>query len=77
MTRLCSNVADLICQSPLNLLINLLGTSGRIRVLILPLLRGVAMYFIAPSILSANFAKLGQEVDNVLAAGADIVPKSP
>ncbi len=29
--------------------------------------------FIAPSILSANFAKLGQEVDNVLLAGADIV----
>ena len=29
--------------------------------------------FIAPSILSANFAKLGQEVDNVLNAGADIV----
>jgi ribulose-phosphate 3-epimerase len=28
---------------------------------------------IAPSILSANFATLGQEVDNVLAAGADIV----
>ena len=28
---------------------------------------------IAPSILSANFAKLGQEVDNALAAGADIV----
>jgi ribulose-phosphate 3-epimerase len=28
---------------------------------------------IAPSILSADFAKLGQEVDNVLAAGADIV----
>jgi ribulose-phosphate 3-epimerase len=28
---------------------------------------------IAPSILSANFAKLGEEVDNVLAAGADIV----
>ena len=26
---------------------------------------------IAPSILSANFAKLGEEVDNVLAAGAD------
>ena len=31
------------------------------------------MYKIAPSILSANFARLGQEVDNVLAAGADIV----
>src|SRR5665647_2001824 len=31
------------------------------------------MYQIAPSILSANFAKLGEEVDNVLAAGADIV----
>jgi ribulose-phosphate 3-epimerase len=28
---------------------------------------------IAPSILSANFACLGQEVDNVLKAGADIV----
>lgn len=28
---------------------------------------------IAPSILSANFAKLGEEVDNVLAAGADVV----
>ena len=28
---------------------------------------------IAPSILSANFAKLGDEVDNVLRAGADIV----
>ncbi len=31
------------------------------------------MYKIAPSILSANFAMLGEEVDNVLAAGADIV----
>jgi len=30
-------------------------------------------YLIAPSILSANFACLGQEVDDVLAAGADIV----
>lgn len=30
-------------------------------------------YRIAPSILSANFAKLGEEVDKVLAAGADIV----
>jgi ribulose-phosphate 3-epimerase len=30
-------------------------------------------YQIAPSILSANFAKLGEEVDRVLAAGADIV----
>jgi len=30
-------------------------------------------YKIAPSILSADFAKLGEEVDNVLAAGADIV----
>jgi ribulose-phosphate 3-epimerase len=29
--------------------------------------------FIAPSILSADFARLGEEVDNVLAAGADIV----
>jgi len=30
-------------------------------------------YLIAPSILAANFARLGEEVDNVLAAGADIV----
>jgi len=33
----------------------------------------MADYAIAPSILSADFAKLGEEVDNVLAAGADIV----
>ena len=30
-------------------------------------------YRIAPSILSANFANLGKDVDDVLAAGADIV----
>jgi len=30
-------------------------------------------YKIAPSILSADFARLGEEVDQVLAAGADIV----
>jgi len=30
-------------------------------------------YLIAPSILSADFAKLGEEVDNVLASGADWV----
>lgn len=30
-------------------------------------------FLIAPSILSADFARLGQEVENVLAAGADIV----
>ena len=29
--------------------------------------------WIAPSILSANFAKLGEDVDKVLAAGADVV----
>ncbi len=29
--------------------------------------------WIAPSILSANFARLGEEVDHVLAAGADVV----
>ncbi|MGH8751317.1 MAG: ribulose-phosphate 3-epimerase [Burkholderiales bacterium] len=31
------------------------------------------MYRIAPSILSANFAKLGEEVVNVIAAGADMI----
>ena len=30
-------------------------------------------FFLAPSILSADFARLGEEVDNVLASGADIV----
>ena len=30
-------------------------------------------YLIAPSILSADFARLGEEVENVLAAGADMV----
>ena len=30
-------------------------------------------YMLAPSILSADFARLGEEVDNVLASGADIV----
>jgi ribulose-phosphate 3-epimerase len=33
----------------------------------------MANELLAPSILSANFAKLGEEVDNILAAGADIV----
>ncbi|MDH5517990.1 MAG: ribulose-phosphate 3-epimerase [Gammaproteobacteria bacterium] len=33
----------------------------------------MADYKIAPSILSADFAKLGQEVDDVIASGADIV----
>ena len=30
-------------------------------------------YLIAPSILSADFARLGQEVEDVLASGADMV----
>jgi ribulose-phosphate 3-epimerase len=30
-------------------------------------------FLIAPSLLSANFAKLGEEIDNVLAAGADVL----
>ncbi len=33
----------------------------------------MAEYAIAPSILSANFARLGEEVDNVLKSGAEIV----
>jgi len=36
-------------------------------------LEPVMTFRIAPSILSANFARLGEEVDNVLASGADIV----
>ena len=38
-----------------------------------PSASGSCDYVIAPSILSANFAKLGEEVDAVLAAGADWV----
>lgn len=30
-------------------------------------------YLIAPSILSADFARLGEEVNNVLSAGADVI----
>ena len=30
-------------------------------------------YFIAPSVLAADFARLGEEVDAVLTAGADMV----
>jgi hypothetical protein len=30
-------------------------------------------FIIAPSILSADFARLGEEVTNVLSAGADVV----
>lgn len=33
----------------------------------------MADYAIAPSILSADFAKLGEECDNILASGADII----
>ena len=33
----------------------------------------MSKYLIAPSILSANFARLGEEVRNVVAAGADII----
>lgn len=33
----------------------------------------MAVYRIAPSILSADFARLGEEVNNVLAAGADLI----
>ncbi|MEH6469399.1 MAG: ribulose-phosphate 3-epimerase, partial [Porticoccus sp.] len=35
--------------------------------------RPMADYLIAPSILSADFARLGEEVDAVLNAGADVV----
>lgn len=33
----------------------------------------MANYLIAPSILSANFAKLGEEITNVIDSGADII----
>jgi len=34
---------------------------------------GKKEYLIAPSILSANFANLGEDVDNVIEAGADVI----
>ncbi|GHF87393.1 ribulose-phosphate 3-epimerase [Thalassotalea marina] len=33
----------------------------------------MSSFLIAPSILSADFARLGEDVDNVLAAGADVI----
>ena len=42
-------------------------------IVILPFRCAMQPFAIAPSILSADFARLGAEVDNVLAAGADIV----
>ena len=33
----------------------------------------MADFLIAPSILSADFARLGEEVENVIAAGADMI----
>jgi ribulose-phosphate 3-epimerase len=36
-------------------------------------MRAMAAHWIAPSILSADFARLGEEVDAVLAAGADLI----
>jgi ribulose-phosphate 3-epimerase len=41
--------------------------------LILPEIVMTQPYWIAPSILSADFARLGQDVENVLNAGADVV----
>ncbi|MCQ8879185.1 ribulose-phosphate 3-epimerase [Pseudoalteromonas shioyasakiensis] len=37
------------------------------------MLETMQKYLIAPSILSADFARLGEDVDKVLAAGADVV----
>lgn len=37
------------------------------------MMAGIKKNAIAPSILSANFAKLGEDVDAVLKAGADVV----
>jgi pentose-5-phosphate-3-epimerase len=35
------------------------------------------MYRIAPSILSADFARLGEEIKSVVAAGADLISFHP
>ena len=37
------------------------------------MLETLQKYLIAPSILSADFARLGEDVDRVLASGADVV----
>ncbi len=44
-----------------------------VRLLDRPMSDATRDFLIAPSILSADFARLGEEVDNVLASGADIV----
>ena len=45
------------------------GVASKIRTMVW----GGKKYIIAPSILSADFARLGEEVNNVLRAGADII----
>ena len=46
---------------------------GRSKIAIFFKITAMPTYRIAPSILSADFARLGEEVRNVVAAGADIV----
>jgi ribulose-phosphate 3-epimerase len=47
--------------------------SGKVRISRLPRPVPTMEFVIAPSILSADFARLGEEVESVLAAGADFV----
>jgi ribulose-phosphate 3-epimerase len=46
---------------------------GDIRILLTLKRSGMKDFLIAPSILSADFARLGEDVERVLAAGADVV----
>jgi ribulose-phosphate 3-epimerase len=53
--------------------LNSIGSLGTIDALLTNERVPMADFKIAPSILSADFARLGEEVEHVLAAGADIV----
>ncbi len=51
----------------LNIITGILNLGRHLRIIMKP------DYWLAPSILSANFAKLGEQVDTVVAAGADLI----
>lgn len=61
-------------QNGCTLALHAIAPSGKIAVFtLLFAIPAMTTYRIAPSILSADFARLGEEVRNVVAAGADII----
>lgn len=86
ISRATAVVASVVCVANVEAFVSPLTTAGTaaMRARALPSPAGLRMtasenayhkkdFWIAPSILSADMAKLGEEVDNAMAAGADIV----